>query len=252
MRIVQLILALVIGLLLISESANAATCSVCSDAYLSCLSSSSDSSCRRARNSCMSACMSSPSDDTNQPNDRGLDLSGVVAGVFFEVIYLAVILFIYLYVSEEMLGNRTKWRGNLRLICWAGIIPVAACLITSATKRSDAFVFIQASIGMVIGLCLFCYFPFKWAREEVARTSLMEEGNRQAQNSASDFVRTSNVGANIADLGSKLAEMTVEEVVIALGKSRRSVLVLLRRRGLKCADYDGVEKSIKKKSESAS
>ncbi len=49
----------------------------------------------------------------------------------------------------------------------------------------------------------------------------------------------------IEDLGEEVASMTVDEIAEVLGKTRRGVMALLTRRGIKCADYDGAEKKRK-------
>lgn len=54
-----------------------------------------------------------------------------------------------------------------------------------------------------------------------------------------------NVVDVIADLGVKLAEMTVAEIAKAADKTDRGVKTLLTRRGIKVADYDGAAKAAK-------
>jgi len=48
----------------------------------------------------------------------------------------------------------------------------------------------------------------------------------------------------LADLGN-IAEMTVEEIADAIGKTARGVKTMLTRRGLVAADYDGAAKKEK-------
>lgn len=50
----------------------------------------------------------------------------------------------------------------------------------------------------------------------------------------------------LADLGDKVAEMTVAEIAEAIGKTERGVKTMLTRRGISASDYDGAAKAAKK------
>jgi hypothetical protein len=50
----------------------------------------------------------------------------------------------------------------------------------------------------------------------------------------------------LADLGDKVAEMTVAEIAEAIGKTERGVKTMLTRRGISASDYDGAAKAEKK------
>lgn len=52
-------------------------------------------------------------------------------------------------------------------------------------------------------------------------------------------------------LGSKLADMTVEEIAAAVDKTPRGVKTLLTRRGIKVANYDGAAKKVKAEAKAA-
>ncbi len=51
----------------------------------------------------------------------------------------------------------------------------------------------------------------------------------------------------LTDLGSKIVEMSVEDIAEATGKTARGVKTALTRRELTCVDYDGAKKAAKRK-----
>ena len=113
--------------------ANAATCGVCNDSYLSCLSNSSEASCKRSRESCMSACMSSPQDSATNSNGPGL--FGIIFGV-------AIVLIIAYFAKEfwreqtaiPILDSRSPHREEVQRIVDDALARVEASQCSASEK----------------------------------------------------------------------------------------------------------------------